>query len=165
MRNELYWVAGPWPGRLALSARPRGGDWLANELANWKRAGIDSVLPLLTPEEQRDLDLLKEGGESQEQGLAFSSFPIPDREVPASEAKFNEALRHANEVLSRGENLLIHCRQGIGRTGLFAACLLIRAGMSPSAAVDLVSAARGLPIPETTGQRDWIERYAPAVTK
>jgi protein-tyrosine phosphatase len=165
MRNELYWVAGPWPGRLALAARPRGGDWLPDELASWKRSGIDSVLSLLTPEEQRDLDLLREAGESQKQGLAFSSFPIPDREVPASEAKFNEALRRANEGLSRGENLLIHCRQGIGRTGLFAACLLIRAGMSPSAAVDQVSTARGLPIPETTEQRDWIERYAPAMTK
>jgi hypothetical protein len=86
MRNELYWVAGPWPGRLALAARPRGGDWLPDELASWKRSGIDSVLSLLTPEEQRDLELLREAGESQKQGLAFSSFPIPDREVPASEA-------------------------------------------------------------------------------
>lgn len=164
MRNELYWVAGPWSGRLALAARPRGGDWLADELANWKHQGIDIVLSLLTPEEQRELDLLNEGGESKKQGLAYSSFPIHDRQVPISEAKFNEAVRHANESLSRGENLLIHCRQGVGRTGLVAACLLIRAGMSPSAAVDLVSAARGVAIPDTSEQRDWIERYAPAVT-
>lgn len=165
MRNELYWVAGPWLGKLALAARPRGGDWLPDELANWKRAGVDTVLSLLTPEEQRDLDLLKEAGESHRQGLAFSSFPIPDRQVPKSEAKFNGAVRHASEILSDGQNLLIHCRQGVGRTGLFAACLLIRTGMSPSAAVDLVSAARGLAVPETSEQRDWIERYAPALTK
>ena len=165
MPNELYWVAGPWPGRLALAARPRGGDWLPDEIAVWKRAGIDSVLSLLTPQEQADLDLVRESKESQEQRLTFSSFPIPDRQVPSSEAKFNEALRRANERLSKGENLLIHCRQGIGRTGLFAACLLIRAGMSPGAAVDQVSAARGVRIPETSGQRDWIERYAPAMTK
>ena len=165
MRNELYWVAGPWPGRLALAARPRGGDWLPDELAGWKRAGVDTVLSLLMPEEQRDLDLLKEAGESKKQGLEFTSFPIPDREVPASEAKFNEAQRRANEGLRRGQNLLIHCRQGIGRSGLFAACLLFQAGMSPGAAVDAVSAARGVPIPETSEQRDWIERYAPAETK
>ena len=165
MRNELYWVAGPWPGKLALAARPRGSDWLADELASWKRAGIDTVVSLLTPEEQRDLDLLKEAVESHRHGLAFSSFPIPDRQVPTSETKFNEAVRHAGEILSDGKNLLVHCRQGVGRTGLFAACLLIRSGMSPSAAVDLVSAARGLAVPETIEQRDWIERYAPAVTK
>jgi protein-tyrosine phosphatase len=165
MRSDLYWVHGPWPGKLALAARPRGGDWLPDELANWKHAGIDTVLSLLTPEEQRNLELVREAVESQKQGLMFTSFPIPDREVPASETKFSEALRAANEGLLQGKNLLIHCRQGIGRTGLFAACLLIRAGMSPSAAVDLVSTARGIPIPETTEQRDWIERYAPAMTK
>jgi len=90
MRNEFYWVAGPWAGKLASADRPRGGDWLPDELASWKRGGIDSVLSLLTPEEQRDLDLLKEAVESQKQGLGFSSFPIPDREVPASEAQLNE---------------------------------------------------------------------------
>ena len=165
MRSDLYWVPGPWPGRLALAARPRGGDWLPDELANWKHEGIDIVLSLLTPEEQRDLDLVKEAAESNKQGLAFTSFPIPDREVPTSETKFNEAVRDANEDLSRGRTLLIHCRQGIGRTGLFASCLLILAGMSPSASVDLVSAARGTPIPETIEQRDWIERYALAMSK
>jgi protein-tyrosine phosphatase len=148
-----------------LAARPRGGDWLPDELTSWKHAGIDVVLSLLTPEEQRNLDLIMEAAESQKQGLVFTSFPIPDREVPASEAKFSEALRGASEGLSRGKNLLIHCRQGVGRTGLFAACLLIRTGMSPSAAVDIVSAARGVSVPETIEQRDWIERYAPAVTK
>jgi protein-tyrosine phosphatase len=165
MRNELYWVVGPWPGRLGLAARPRGGDWLPDELASWRRAGVDTVLSLLTYEEQRDLDLIKEAGESHRQGLAFSSFPIPDRQVPTSEAEFNEALRHASKILSDGKSLLVHCRQGVGRTGLFAACLLIRTGMSPGAAVDLVSAARGLAVPETSEQRDWIEHYAPAVTK
>jgi protein-tyrosine phosphatase len=165
MRSDLYWVPGPWRGKLALAARPRGGDWLPDELASWKSAGIDIVLSLLTPEEQRDLDLVKEATESQKQGLVFTSFPILDREVPASEAKFNEALRGTNERLSRGENLVIHCRQGIGRTGLFAACLLMQTGMSSSAAIDMVSAARGVPIPETSDQRDWIERHAPAVTK
>jgi len=29
MLTELHWVDGPWPGRLAVAARPRGGDWLA----------------------------------------------------------------------------------------------------------------------------------------
>jgi hypothetical protein len=36
--------------------------------------------------------------------------------------------------------------------------------MSPGSAVDVVSAARGIAIPETVEQRDWIERYAPAFT-
>jgi protein-tyrosine phosphatase len=165
MRSEVYWVNGPWPGRLALAARPRGGDWLSDEVSGWKRAGINAVLSLLTREEERDLDLLNEKTASQDEGLSFYSFPIPDRQVPQSQTKLNEALVHAGETLSAGRNLLIHCRQGIGRTGLVAACLLIRNGMSPGAAVDALSAARGISIPETEAQREWIERYAPATAK
>jgi hypothetical protein len=49
--TNLYWVDGPWPGKLALAARPRGGDWLGDEVVSWKRNGVDAVLSLLTPEE------------------------------------------------------------------------------------------------------------------
>ncbi len=165
MRIELYWVNGPWPGKLALAARPRGGDWLPDEVASWKRAGISTVLSLLTPEEDQELELLQESSELRRIGLAFSSFPIADRQVPRSEAKLNEVLSDINESLTAGKNVLVHCRQGIGRTGLVAACLLISAGMSPGAAVELISTTRGLKVPETREQRDWIERYAPAMMK
>src|SRR5436309_9794359 len=39
---RLYWINDPWPGKLALAARPRGGDWLPDEVADWKRAGSES---------------------------------------------------------------------------------------------------------------------------
>lgn len=47
--------------------------------------------------------------------------------------------------------------------GLVGACLLIWKGVSAGAAIDSVSGARGLPIPETEEQRRWIERYAAAL--
>jgi protein-tyrosine phosphatase len=165
MSAGLYWIDGPWPGKLGVAARPRGGDWLADEIGNWKRVGVRAVLSLLTPEEERDLDLQKEAAESRHFGLEFVSFPIPDRQVPASEAKLGKTLEKLASMLSDGTNVLVHCRQGIGRSGLVAACLLVRAGMSPGAAVEVVSAARGLPVPETVEQRQWIERYAPAFAK
>ena len=165
MPTDLYWVDGPWPGKLAIAARPRGGDWLEDDVSNWKRAGVNSVLSLLTSEEERDLDLREEALEARKLGLEFSSFPIADRQVPRSEAKLGEALEKMNRALSSGKNIVVHCRQGVGRSGLVAACLLIKTGMSPGAAVDVVSAARGVAIPETVEQRDWIERYAPAFTK
>jgi protein-tyrosine phosphatase len=55
---------------------------------------------------------------------------------------------------------VVHCRQGIGRTGLIAACLLVAQGAAPDAAVHNLSAARGLPVPETAEQRRWIDHYA-----
>lgn len=163
--TRLYWLEGPWKGKVALAARPRGGDWLKEDVANWKRAGVGAVLSLLTPEEQTELELQNEEREVQEQGLRFSSFPIPDLQVPRSEAKLVEALKNVSTSLTAGRNVLIHCRQGIGRTGMIASCLLIQSGMSPGAAVELVSAARGMAVPETPEQREWIERYAPMYTK
>jgi hypothetical protein len=48
---------------------------------------------------------------------------------------------------------------GVGCTGLVAACLLISKG-APETAVERLSAARGVTVPETAEQRDWIDRYA-----
>jgi protein-tyrosine phosphatase len=165
MQSGIYWLDGPWPGKLGLAARPRGRDWLGNEMANWKRAGVDVVLSLLTPEEERDLDLVEEASEAKTQKMKFWSFPIPDRQVPKSETNLAESLDKVTDALSAGENVLVHCRQGVGRTGLVVACLLVKNGMSPGAAVENVSAARGVTVPETMEQRDWIDHYASALTK
>jgi len=162
MRKELYWLDETWPGRLAVAARPRGGDWLKDDIASWQSAGINPVLSLLTPEEERDLDLRNEAKEVRMQAMEFVSCPIPDREIPRSEAQWSEVLEKVNGNLSSGRNVLVHCRQGIGRSGLVAACLLVKKGMSPGAAVESVSAARGLTVPETAAQREWIDHFAVA---
>jgi protein-tyrosine phosphatase len=160
MRTELHWVDGPWPGKLAIGPRPRGGDWLADEVADWSRAGIGGVVSLLTSDEEESLDLKKEAATVDRQGMSFISFPIPDRQVPGSRAALASTLERINNDLSSGKSVLIHCRQGIGRTGLVAACLLVAKGWNPSAAVEHLSSARGVPIPETTEQRSWIDHYA-----
>ena len=164
MLKELYWIEGPWHGKLAVGPRPRGGDWLRDDIAKWKQAGIDSVLSLLTPEEESDLDLRGEAGEVRTQGVDFTSFPIPDRQIPRSEAKFSAVLGGVARDLSAGRNVLVHCRQGIGRSGLVAACLLVKKGMSPGAAIESVAVARGVSVPETEEQRDWIDHYAAALS-
>ena len=51
-------------------------------------------------------------------------------------------------------------RQGIGRSGLVAACLLVMKGWSPRAAVEKVTAGRGIAVPETVEQRHWLDHYA-----
>ena len=30
--KTVYWLDGPWLGRLAIVARPRGDEWLTDEL-------------------------------------------------------------------------------------------------------------------------------------
>ena len=114
--SSLYYIDKFWPGRLALAARPRGGDWLPDEIANWKRSGISGVVSLLTPEEERDLELMDESRETRSQGLEFLAFPIPDRQAPASEAALAQMLERIDQRLAAGKNVLIHCRQGVGRS-------------------------------------------------
>ncbi|MGA9641158.1 MAG: dual specificity protein phosphatase family protein [Terriglobales bacterium] len=164
MSTKLYWAEGPWPGKLALAARPRGGDWLEDEMAAWRRAGVDTVLSLLTPEEERELDLKSESREAKQKGMKFVSLPIPDREVPPAESELRKIIEKLDADLSAGKNVVIHCRQGIGRSGLIAACLLVTKGLSSGAAVETLTAARGAEIPETPAQRRWIDHYAATLT-
>ena len=160
MRADIYWVGGPWSGKLALAARPRGEDWLAEEINGWKRDGIRAVLSLLTSEEERELGLQREQKETKALGLEFWSFPIADRQVPNSEISFRALLNEVDAALSAGTNVLVHCRQGIGRTGMVAIGLLMNDGLSLTAAIDSVSTARGIAVPETIEQREWLDRYA-----
>jgi protein-tyrosine phosphatase len=156
---NLHWADGPWSGKLALAARPHGGDWLADEIASW-REGVDIVFSLLTSEEERDLSLSDEAMQVKSRGMQFLSFPISDREVPESPVKVAAALEKLDAALSSGSNVVVHCRQGIGRTGLMAACLLVMKGLKPEAAVKSLSAVRGISVPETAAQRRWIDHYA-----
>ena len=161
--TKLYWLDGPWHGRLALAARPRGGDWLHDEMAAWNQSGVNTVVSLLEPAEERSLELDKESLEARKLGMSFISFPIPDREVPKSEASLTKLIDVLSVELTKGKNAVIHCRQGVGRSGLVAACLLISKGRSSGAALTELSHARGVPIPETREQREWIERFAAAL--
>lgn len=163
MPNDLHWIEGPWRGRLAIAPRPRGEDRLSDEVANWKRSGISAVLSLLTSEEEQELGLSAESAEVARQGLEFRSFPIADRRVPSSETGFARMIDALDRDLEAARNVVVHCRQGIGRSGLVAACLLVGKGLSPGAAVSTVSAARGMRIPDTEEQREWIDHYAVAL--
>ena len=125
MRSDLYWIDGPWLGRLAISSRPRGGDWLEDEIRSWQRAGLDVVVSLLTSDEIADLDLTREAKLCQDHGLQFISFPIVDRSVPSSRRTAIDLVRKLEETLTAGKRVVIHCRQGIGRAALIAAALIM----------------------------------------
>lgn len=74
----LFWVATGRPGRIATMTRPRGGDWLADELSALRRAAVDVLVCLLTPVELDELELAADGRMARAAGLEFHSFPIVD---------------------------------------------------------------------------------------
>jgi hypothetical protein len=47
--------------RLAIMPRPRGDEWLAEEVRGWSRLGLNHVISLLEPHEVRELGLARGG--------------------------------------------------------------------------------------------------------
>ena len=160
MRAKIFWIDGPWRGRLAILPRPRGGDWLDDETGAWRRAGVHMVVSLLEREEETELELGREAESASASGLAFVSFPTPDRGVPSSREAVAAVITRLTDVLRTGNNVGIHCRQGIGRSALLAAATLISAGEDLDSALRSIAHSRGVAVPETEEQRRWIAGFA-----
>jgi hypothetical protein len=60
MRAPLYTVQGLSTGKVSIMARPRGGDWLFDEVKALHASGVDILVSLLTSEEVSELDLEEE---------------------------------------------------------------------------------------------------------
>jgi len=162
LNPKLYWIKSPFQGRLAISARPRGGDWLENEIAGWRGQGIDAVVSLLTPSENDELDLKEEPRLAGANGIQFFSLPVEDRQVPKAASKLEALVSQLVAELQSGNSVAIHCRQGIGRSSLLSAALLISAGEDVEQALAAISKSRGLEVPETSEQRSWLQQFARA---
>ncbi|MCG8591646.1 MAG: tyrosine protein phosphatase [Proteobacteria bacterium] len=141
-------------------ARPRGGDWLVDELSRFRRDGVDVVVSLLEAAEARELDLDREAAACREANIEFVSFPIRDRDVPESARALLELVRNLGGQLEASRSLAIHCRAGIGRASLLAATLLAAGGIDVSEAFARIAAARGLSVPDTPDQVGWVETFA-----
>jgi protein-tyrosine phosphatase len=146
--------------RLAITPRPRGYDWLVDDIRLLKRAGVDVLVSALTPYETEDMGLLEESQCCQNYGLEFLSFPIEDRSVPASFSEFVGLLNTLTDRLREGEAVGVHCRAGVGRSSMIVASALIRDGLSVDSAFHVIQDARGCSVPDTAEQRQWVERYS-----
>lgn len=160
IKPDVYWLGGPWSGRLAILARPRGEDWLQDEVEGWKEAGLDVVVSLLTKNEESELGLTRERELVQRTGLTFINFPIADYSVPTSKQATRQLVDQLKERLSHGNRVGIHCRQGIGRSSLVAACVLVTAGESSGGAFEQIEVARKASVPDTAEQREWVTSFA-----
>jgi protein-tyrosine phosphatase len=138
-------------------ARPRGSDWLSDEMSGLRDAGVDVLVSMLTPAEVSELGLQGEGEAASTAGLDFISCPTPDRGIPDAPG-FRSLLEQLHAALSQGQHVVVHCRMGIGRSSLVAAGLLMLEGMTAPEAWEAISAARGMSVPDTDEQRTWIQR-------
>ncbi len=157
MRPSIYKINSPTVGSLFQMPKP-SGEWLQDDLKFYQTSGMDHIISLLETEEEIELGLLSERETCNQIGLQFTSFPIPDRQIPGLES-FKPVVTRLAAELSEGQSLGIHCRAGIGRSGLLICCILKSVGLKTQDAIELVSQARGLKIPDTQVQIDFIESY------
>jgi protein-tyrosine phosphatase len=156
MRPTIYWIEKAAPLRLAIVARPRGGDWLCDEVKGLTEAGIGVLVSMLTPPEIDELGLSEEKYRCDQSGIRHLNFPITDRGVPSDEKAFLAVARELAGEVRDGNGVAVHCRAGIGRSSLMVASILRALGWKVAEALAEIERSRGCSVPDTEEQRRWL---------
>ena len=122
--------------------------------------GVDILVSMLRADEAAELGLTAEADACRAAGIEFKSFPIQDREVPSSLGSFASFVDELRRVLHSARSLAVHCRASIGRSSLLLAGVLCAEGFTPEDAFKRLAKARGLQVPDTVEQVQWIEKFA-----
>lgn len=159
-------------GRIGITFCPGKCDLFAHTGA-WERdLGIDLdtiaawgaklVLTLVEPAELRELKVPLLGHEVKQRGIEWRHLPIADYSVPTQkfEEEWKTQGREIREMLRNGDDIIVHCKGGLGRAGMIAARLLAELGMDPEEAIHAVRRARKGAI-ETPSQLALVRRTVP----
>jgi protein-tyrosine phosphatase len=157
---EIYWIDRAGPGRLAIMPRPRGGEWLQDEIRSLRSQGVDLLVSLLEAHEVEELELKDEAKLCRAAGIRFLSHPVPDHDVPESFEATRKFIRSLAARVRKGRVAAIHCRAGIGRSATIAGGVLVSLGLPLPETLERLSRARGMLVPETQEQHEWLERLA-----
>lgn len=109
------------------------------------------------------------GIDDDDEPVEYYSFPIPDRCLPRSVGYVRQILDVLMDNERRGRIAAVHCRGGIGRTGLVVGCWLVESGVVEDGAAALkfiaeewksVEKYRRFPqSPETGGQCEFVLNF------
>lgn len=161
MLAEIYWIT----DSLATMPRPRGNDWLEDEIISYKKSGVDVVVSLLERSEIYELEIESEEFWCNEKGMIFLNYPIGDRQTPKSFTETSEFVRKLQNFITQGKKIAIHCRQGIGRASLIAVGVLVLQGYSVENAFEKITESRGCKVPDTQEQIDWVKSFAQKINE
>ncbi|MEN8174247.1 MAG: cyclin-dependent kinase inhibitor 3 family protein [Pseudomonadota bacterium] len=149
-KKQKYALTGSWDRDLASDLEV---------IAGW---GAQALVSLMEDHEFEELGVaaLPEG--AAERGIDWVHLPIPDGSIP--EPGFEMAWATRGTMLRRwltaGQSIVLHCKGGLGRTGMIAARLLVEFGVEPAEAVRQVRYARPGTI-ETPAQEQYVYQWVP----
>lgn len=132
------------PGMRLFSTLDLYDDRIENDLQSIRNWGAAVIVTLLDLRELAMLGVADLPDKVHSMNMNWLHLPIRSMELP--DETFEEEWKSAGpqllQLLSEGQRLLIHCKEGIGRSGVVAARLLIEAGVAPATALKLVKKAR-----------------------
>ena len=155
------------PGRIGLTLAPGKKDdaWerdLVADVARLRETYDTSVLVSLVGDAELellgipDLDWV-----ARSRGVRVCQLPVVDGGVPENGSDVVGLVRMALATAEVGDTVVVHCRGGLGRSGLFAACCLIALGHDPASAIHRVRATRPGAV-ETLAQERFVEQFLDA---
>lgn len=142
------------PGTLSIMERPRAGSVL-EDLIHVQKQGVDTILSMLQQDEAQGLGLGNEPDLCNALGMRYMSRPIEDMQLPIA-TEFQRCIDGVAQILFHGGHIAIHCRAGIGRSGMVAATVLGLFDHTAAQAIERVSQARGTRVPDTAEQAAFI---------
>jgi dolichol-phosphate mannosyltransferase len=156
---NTYWV---FPDRLLAGEHPAGfGQDIHERLELLHLAGIDAFFDLTEEGE------VPEYGSRLPADVEYRRFPIGDQGVPLNVSETRALLTAIQDALARRRRVYLHCRAGIGRTGLVVGCLLAEESGDGKKALARLNelwpqsarATHWPRIPQTLEQADYIRHW------
>ena len=155
-----YWVL---PGRLLAGEYPGGAtpESTRERLSRVLAAGIDCFLDLTQSQEIAPYEA------SLPPDVDYFRCSIADHATAADPREMREILACLRDALREGRRVYLHCRAGIGRTGMVVGCLLAERGLSGEEALAELNRlwqqsarSRQWPtVPETSDQVEYVRRW------
>ena len=167
------------PGQLGLTLAPgkktdeKDTRWERDLETDLKRLreeyGVGVLVSLMEHDEYSDLEIPELFREAKEQGMEVFYLPIPDYGVPNApeDDDYRPFIEDVAKRIEEGETVVVHCRGGLGRSGLVAASVLVALGHSAEGAIRTVREARegALETPDQEDRVRWFEMELQAENK
>lgn len=138
-----------------------GGTWardLGTDLEVIKAWAPQAVVTVMEAFEFDLLGVPHFAQQMADQPFRWFHLEVEDSGVPDHrfEAAWPGVKKQLLQMLKDGGSILVHCRGGLGRTGMVVASLLVEMGMSPEQAIQLTRQHRPGAI-ETSGQESYVK--------